>query len=142
MDKTCKFHELWLKTEVVFCDNPKAYGKILLAFCRGNQFHASLSLRRHAHGPLAKRLMHMLHLSGNTSEVSKLSPDWLDYTRFPGDVCVTFFNVLLETQMLWHQNPSRKKKATVFTNVTANAYQSRLNAGFSKVCEIFKVCAI
>ncbi len=95
MDKTCKFHELWLKTEVVFCDNPKAYGKILLAFCRGNQFHASLSLRRHAHGPLAKRLMHMLHLSGNTSEVSKLSPDWLDYTRFPGDVCVTFINVPL-----------------------------------------------
>ncbi len=48
----------------------------------------------------------------------------------------------LETKMLLRQNPSRKKKATVFTNVMANAYQSRLNAGFSKVCEIFKVCAI
>ncbi len=44
--------------------------------------------------------------------------------------------------MPWCQTPSRKKKAVVFTNVTANAYQSRLNAGFSKVCEIFKVCPI
>ncbi len=24
----------------MFCDNPNAYVKILLAFCRGNQFHA------------------------------------------------------------------------------------------------------
>ncbi len=53
----------------------------------------SLSLRRHTHGPLAKRLMHMAHLSGNTSGVSKSSLDWLNYTGFPGDVCVTFFNV-------------------------------------------------
>ncbi len=30
----------------------------------------------------------------------------------------------------------------MFTNVTANAYQSQLNAGFSKVCEIFKVRGI
>ncbi len=44
--------------------------------------------------------------------------------------------------MLWRQNPSRKKKAAVFTNVTANAYQSRLNAGFPKLCKIVKVCAI
>ncbi len=41
MDKTCKFHELWLNTELIFGDNPKAYGKILLAFSRGNQFHAN-----------------------------------------------------------------------------------------------------
>ncbi len=53
----------------------------------------SLSLRRHPHGPLAKRLMHMAHLSGNTSGVSKSSSDWLNYTGFPGDVSVTFFNV-------------------------------------------------
>ncbi len=53
----------------------------------------SLSLRRHAHGPLAKRLMHMVHFSGNTSGVSKSSSDWLNYTGFPGDVCVAFFNV-------------------------------------------------
>ncbi len=43
----------------------------------------------------------------------------------------------LKTKMSWRQTPSRKKKAVVFTNVTANAYQHRLNAGFSKVCEIF-----
>ncbi len=54
---------------------------------------SSLSLRHHAHGPLAKRLMHMAHLSGNTSGVSKSSSDWLNYTGFPGDVCVAFFNV-------------------------------------------------
>ncbi len=39
----------------------------------------------------------------------------------------------LETKMSWRKTPSRKKKAVVFTNVTANAYQSRLNAGFPKV---------
>ncbi len=40
-----------------------------------------------------------------------------------------------ETKMPCRQTPSRK-------NVTANAYQSQLNAGVSKVCEIFKVCGI
>ncbi len=44
MDKMCKFHELWLNTELIFCDNPKAYGKILLAFCRGNQCDANSRL--------------------------------------------------------------------------------------------------
>ncbi len=44
--------------------------------------------------------------------------------------------------MPWRQSPSRKKKAVVFINVTMNAYQGQLNAGFSKVCEIFKVCGI
>ncbi len=52
----------------------------------------SLSLRCHAHGPLAKRLMHMVHLSGNTSEVSKSSSDWLNYTGFQRDVCIAFFS--------------------------------------------------
>ncbi len=37
--------------------------------------------------------MHMVHLSGNTSVVSNSSSDWLNYTGFPGDECVTFFNV-------------------------------------------------
>ncbi len=44
--------------------------------------------------------------------------------------------------MTWHQTPSRKKKSVVFTDVMANTYQSQINAGFSKVCEIFKVCGI
>ncbi len=49
----------------------------------------------------------------------------------------------LETKMPWRQTPpSRKKQAVVFTNVTTNAYQDQLNAGFSKVCEIFKVRGI
>ncbi len=56
----------------------------------------------------------------------------------------------LETKMPCHQTLSRKKKVVVFTNVTVNAYQGQLNAGFSKVCEIFcsmlkkcwKVCSI
>ncbi len=47
-----------------------------------------------------------------------------------------------ETKMPWRQTPSRKKKAIEFTNVTTNAYQGQLNAGFSKVCEIFKVRGI
>ncbi len=54
----------------------------------------SLSLRCPAHGPLAKCLMHVVHLSGNTSGVSKSLSDWLNYTGFPGDLCVAFFNVL------------------------------------------------
>ncbi len=44
--------------------------------------------------------------------------------------------------MLLHQTPPRKKKALVFTAVTTSAYLDQLNAGFSKVCEIFKVCGI
>ncbi len=44
--------------------------------------------------------------------------------------------------MAWRQTPSRKKKAIVSTNVTTSAYQDQLNAGFSKVCEIFKVRVI
>ncbi len=48
----------------------------------------------------------------------------------------------LETKMPWCQTPSQKKKAVMFTNVTTSAYQDQLNAGFSKVCEIFKVRGI
>ncbi len=50
----------------------------------------------------------------------------------------------VETKMPWRQSPSWKKKCDekMFINVTRNAYRSRLNAGFQKVCEIFKVCAI
>ncbi len=32
----------------------------------------------------------------------------------------------LETKMPWRQTPSRKKKAIVFTTVTANAYQDQI----------------
>ncbi len=59
------------------------------------------------------------------------------------ETCVSLSLTLhLETKMPWRQTPSRKKKAVVFTTVTTNAYQGQLNAGFSKVCEIFKVRGI
>ncbi len=48
----------------------------------------------------------------------------------------------LETKMPWCQTPSWKKKAIMFTTVTMSAYQDQLQAGFSKVCEIFKVRGI
>ncbi len=48
----------------------------------------------------------------------------------------------LETKMPWPQTPSRKTKAVMFTTVMTNAYQDQINAGFSKVCEIFKVRCI
>ncbi len=50
--------------------------------------------------------------------------------------------IRLETKMPWGQTPSRNKKSVMFTTVTTNTYQDQINAGFSKVCEIFKVCGI
>ncbi len=79
----------------------------------------------------------MVHLSGNTSRVSKLSSDWLDYTGFPGDVCVAFFNVLPGNQVAVAPNPLTKEKSCrVYCDNRC------LSAGVSKVCEIFKVCGI
>ncbi len=67
------------------------------------------------------------------------SSDWLNSTGFPG-VCVSrSLTSRLETKMPWSQTPSRKKKAAVFTAVTTNAYQGQINAGFSKICEIFNL---
>ncbi len=65
----------------------------------------SLSLRLHAHGALAERTMHMAHEIGNTSEVSKSSSDWLNYTGFPRDVCAAFFNVPPENKDAVTPNP-------------------------------------
>ncbi len=70
----------------------------------------SPSLRCHSHGPLAKRLMHMVHLSGNTSEVSKSSSDWLNYRGFPGDVCIAFFNVSPGNKDAMALNPLTKEE--------------------------------
>ncbi len=59
------------------------------------------------------------------------------------EICVSHsLTFRLETKMPWCQTPSRKKKAVVFTTVMTSAYQDQLNAGFSKVCEIFKVCGM
>ncbi len=71
----------------------------------------SLSFRRHAHGPLAKHLMHTAHKSGNTSGVSKSSSDWLNYTGFPGDVCVSFFNVTPGNKDAVAPNPLTKEES-------------------------------
>ncbi len=71
----------------------------------------SLSFRRHAHGPLAKRLMHTAHKSGNTSGVLKSSSDWLNYTGFPGDVCVSFFNVTPGNKDAVVSNPLTKEES-------------------------------
>ncbi len=73
----------------------------------------------------------MVDLSGNTSVVLKSPSDWLNYTGFPGDVCVAFFNVPPGNKDAMTPNPL--KIVVMFTNVTMNAYQGRLNAGFSKV---------
>ncbi len=71
---------------------------------------ASLSLRHHAHGPLDKRLMHMVKLFVSTSVVSK-SSDWLNYTGIPGDVCVAFFNILPENKDAVAPNPLTKEES-------------------------------
>ncbi len=57
-------------------------------------------------------------------------------------MCVAFFKVPPGNKDAMTPNPSRKKKAVVFTTVTTSAYQDLLKAGFSKVCEILKVCGI
>ncbi len=84
----------------------------------------------------------MAHLSGNTSGVSKSSSDWLNYTGFPGDVCVAFFNIPPGNKDAVAPNPLTKEESCHVYNVTTNAYQDQINAGFSKVYEIFKVRGI
>ncbi len=69
------------------------------------------SLRRHTHGPLAKRMMHVAHLSGNTSGASKSSSDWLNYTGFPEDVCVAFFNIPPEKKNSVVPDPFTKEES-------------------------------
>ncbi len=86
--------------------------------------------------------MHMAHLSGNTSGVSKSSSDWLNYTGFPRDVCVAFFNVPPGNKDAVMPNPLTKEESRRVYNVTTSTYQDQLNAGFSKVCVIFKVRGI
>jgi len=48
--------------------------------CTFSMIVLSLRLRRHAHGPLAEHLMHIAHLTGNSSGFSKSSSDWLNST--------------------------------------------------------------
>ncbi len=79
----------------------------------------------------------MAHLSGNTSGMSKSSSDWLNYTGFPGDVCVAFFNVPPGNKDAVMPNPLTKEESRrVYKCDNERLY------GFSKVCEIFKVRGI
>ncbi len=55
--------------------------------------------------------MHMAHLAGNASGVSKSSSDLLNYTGFPGDVCVAFFNVPPGTKDAMAPNPLTKEES-------------------------------
>ncbi len=92
---------------------------------------------RHAHG-----LMHLVACPETLEECrSRRRIGWIiqDFRETCVSRSLTF---RLETKMPWRQTPSRKKKAVVFTTVTTDAYQDQLNAGVSKVCEIFKVHGI
>ncbi len=53
----------------------------------------------------------MVHLSGNTSGVSKSSSDWFNYAGFPGDVCVAFFNVLSKNNDVVAPNSLTKEES-------------------------------
>ncbi len=53
--------------------------------------------------------MHMVQLSENTSGVS--SSDWLNYSGFPGDVCVASFNVSPGNKDAVVPNPLTKEKS-------------------------------
>ncbi len=80
-----------------------------------------------------RHLVSDAHLSGNTSGVLKSSSDWLNYAGFPGDVCVTFFNVPPGNKDALVKEESRR-----VYKCDANAYQSRLNAGFQKYVKYLK----
>ncbi len=60
---------------------------------------------------ITKRLMHMPHLYGNTSGVSKSSSDWLNYTGFLGDLSVVFFIVLPGFKDAVVPNPLTKEES-------------------------------
>ncbi len=55
--------------------------------------------------------MHMAHKSGNASGVSKSSWDWLNYTGFPGDVSVAFFNAPPGNKEAMAPNPLTKEES-------------------------------
>ncbi len=63
--------------------------RVKLCSIWADQSASSLSLSRHAHGPLAKHLMYIVLLFVNTSGVSKSLSDWLN-TGFPGDASGAF----------------------------------------------------
>ncbi len=79
------------------------------------------------------RLRRTRHTYLNTSGVPKSSPDWLNYTGFPGDVCYVFKRPAWK-QTLWRPRERRKPSCLKLTRMLI----SQLNAWFPKVCSIFK----
>ncbi len=75
-------------------------------------------------------------------ETLQSSSDWLNYTWFPGDVCIAFFNVPTGNKDSMAPNPLTKEESHRVTTVMTNACQDQINTDFSKLCEIFKVCGI
>ncbi len=71
--------------------------------------HSSLSLKRYAHGPLAEYLMHMAHKKWKHFR-SLIQPDWLNYTGFPEEACVAFFNIPPGSKDAVAPNPLTKEE--------------------------------
>ncbi len=86
----------------------------------------------------ALRLMHMLHLSGDTSGMSKSSSDWLNHTGFPGDVCVSFFNVLPGNKDAVAPNLFSKEETRRVYKCDNKCLSGSTKCWISKVCEICK----
>ncbi len=85
----------------------------------------------------------MAHKSGNTSGLPESSSYWFNNTGFPGDLSVTFFNVPPGNKDAVAPNPLTKEESCrVYKCDEKNAYHDQVNAGFSKVCEKFKVRAM
>ncbi len=100
-------------------------------------------------------LMHTAHLAGNTSRVSKSSSDWLNYTGFPGDMWVAFFNVPPGNKDAVMPNSFIEEESRHVYNCDNERLQVstklilvvKVVIGFLKVCEIsisrhriFKIC--
>ncbi len=66
----------------------------------------------------------------------------LDYTGFPGDVCVAFFNDMPGNKNAVAPNTPHKRRKPSCLLLTTRACQDQLNTEFSKVCEKCKVRGI
>ncbi len=77
-----------------------------------------------------------------TSGVSKSSSDWLNYTGFPGDLCVVFFNVPPGNKDAVAPNPLTKEESCRVYNCDDKRLSGSTTLWIFKVCEIFKVRGI
>ncbi len=85
--------------------------------------------------------MHMVHLSGNTSGVSKSLSDWMNYTGFPGDVCVAFFNVQPGNKDAMAPNPLTKEESRRAYKCDGKRLSGSAKRWIFKSMGIFKVSA-